>query len=98
MSNIFYSIIFSFLYTSPKLLEISTNGRVNVELSDDPLYNKVSAAANLQTSNSAISDLQTILGVGLHSDPALAGAGHLQHAGVPGHQGEQQEVDKHCFC
>ena len=32
---------FSFLYTSPKLLEIGSSGRVNLELSDDPLYNKV---------------------------------------------------------
>ena len=32
---------FSFLYTSPKLLEIGSSGRVNLELSDNPLYNKV---------------------------------------------------------
>ena len=30
------------MYNSPKLLEISTNGRVNVDISDDPLHNKVS--------------------------------------------------------
>ena len=66
-----------------------------MEFSDDPLYNKVRAAANLPTGdNFIISGLQTILGVGLHSDPALAGPGHLQLAGVPGHQGEQEEVDK----
>jgi hypothetical protein len=35
-----YYFPLSFLYTSPKLLEISTDGRVDVELSDDPLYNK----------------------------------------------------------
>jgi len=31
----------SFLYTSPKLLEIGSGGEVNIELSDDPLYNMI---------------------------------------------------------
>ena len=37
----FEPLFLSLIYTSPKLMEVSTNGRVNVEISDDPLYNKV---------------------------------------------------------
>ena len=37
----------SLLYNSPKLLEVSTNGQVNVEISDHPLYNKVTLKTNL---------------------------------------------------
>ena len=81
------------LYNSPKLLEISTNGRVNVDISDDPLYNKVNGGIIHKFPFSTL-DLETVPGTSLHSDPALAGPGHLQHEGVPCHQGKQEEVQK----
>ena len=80
------------LYNSPKLLEISTNGRVNVDISDDPLYNKVNGGI-IHKFTFSTSDLQTVPGAPLHSDPALAGPSHLQHEGVPRYQGEQEEVN-----
>ena len=40
----------SLAYTSPKLLEVSTRGKVNIKVSDDPLYNLVKATSDLYTS------------------------------------------------
>ena len=62
-----------------------------MDISDDPLYNKVNGKIQHNTIFGT-SDLQTVPGAPLHSDPALAGPGHLQHEGVPRHQGEQEEV------
>ena len=63
-----------------------------MDISDDPLYNKVKGKILLNIIFST-SDLQTVPGAPLHSDPALAGPGHLLHEGVPRHQGEQKEVN-----
>ena len=35
------SPVFSIAYTAPTLLEVSTRGKVNIKVSDDPLYNLV---------------------------------------------------------
>ena len=40
----------------------------------------------------SISDLQTVSGALFYNGPALAGPSHLQHEGVPRHQGEHQKV------
>ena len=63
-----------------------------MDISDDPLYNKVKGKI-LHNIIFSTSDLQTVPGAPLHSNPALSGPGHLQHEGVPRHQGEQEEVN-----
>ena len=35
------SPVFSIAYTAPTLLEVTTRGKVNIKVSDDPLYNLV---------------------------------------------------------
>ena len=84
----------SLLYTSPRLLEISTNGRVNVDISDDPLYNKVSfyLLRFIILNNVPKLDLQTVSGTNIYRGPPIIGTRYFQHKGVPQHKDEQNEV------
>ena len=68
-----------------------------MEISDDPLYNKVSHSTASNNWPDKISDLQAVLGASLHSHSSPDGSDYLQHEDLHGYQGEQEEVKINSF-
>ena len=69
------------------MLEITRDGKLNVALSDDPMYAKVKQLLSSFsqfpfTKISSQPDLQAVHGLLLHGTPAPARADHLQHQGL----------------
>ena len=80
---------FSIAYTAPKLLEVSTAGKVNIKVSDDPLYNLVrynKKSQNQFVSHVLFSDLQTVFESAFYCHHSSVGSCCFQFEDIFGHQ------------
>ena len=86
----------STVYNVPKMLEMTGDGKLNVALSDDPMYAKVNKdyfflLFLIFLLFSSHPDLQAVHGLLLHGATAPAWLDHIQHQGLLRDE-EAQEV------